>query len=74
MAEDLRISVIVPAFRAERHLPRVLEPLIGMKERGEVAGWPPADWDSVIVATGPLTSPALAAAIREQNKQFLDTP
>jgi methylenetetrahydrofolate--tRNA-(uracil-5-)-methyltransferase len=25
---------------------------------------PPADWDSVIVATGPLTSPGLAAAIR----------
>jgi methylenetetrahydrofolate--tRNA-(uracil-5-)-methyltransferase len=33
-------------------------------ERGEVAGLPPADWDSVIVATGPLTSPALAEAIR----------
>ena len=33
-------------------------------ERGEVAGLPPADWSSVIVATGPLTSPALAAAIR----------
>ncbi|MCZ0736196.1 methylenetetrahydrofolate--tRNA-(uracil(54)-C(5))-methyltransferase (FADH(2)-oxidizing) TrmFO [Phreatobacter sp. AB_2022a] len=33
-------------------------------ERGEVAGLPPADWDSVIVATGPLTSPALAAAIQ----------
>ena len=32
-------------------------------ERGEVAGLPPADWSSVIVATGPLTSPALAAAI-----------
>ncbi|MFO1123413.1 MAG: methylenetetrahydrofolate--tRNA-(uracil(54)-C(5))-methyltransferase (FADH(2)-oxidizing) TrmFO [Hyphomicrobiales bacterium] len=32
--------------------------------RGEVAGLPPADWDSVIVATGPLTSPALAEAIR----------
>src|SRR6516164_4831751 len=31
--------------------------------RGEVAGLPPADWDSVIVATGPLTSPALADAI-----------
>ncbi|WP_296578037.1 methylenetetrahydrofolate--tRNA-(uracil(54)-C(5))-methyltransferase (FADH(2)-oxidizing) TrmFO [Phreatobacter sp.] len=31
--------------------------------REEVAGLPPADWDSVIVATGPLTSPALAAAI-----------
>ncbi|MFI4936439.1 MAG: methylenetetrahydrofolate--tRNA-(uracil(54)-C(5))-methyltransferase (FADH(2)-oxidizing) TrmFO [Caulobacterales bacterium] len=32
-------------------------------ERGEVAGLPPADWTSVIIATGPLTSPALAAAI-----------
>ena len=32
-------------------------------ERGEVAGLPPAEWASVIVATGPLTSPALAAAI-----------
>ncbi|MCA8908214.1 MAG: methylenetetrahydrofolate--tRNA-(uracil(54)-C(5))-methyltransferase (FADH(2)-oxidizing) TrmFO, partial [Rhodospirillaceae bacterium] len=32
-------------------------------ERGEVAGLPPEAWDSVIVATGPLTSPALAAAI-----------
>jgi methylenetetrahydrofolate--tRNA-(uracil-5-)-methyltransferase len=31
--------------------------------REEVAGLPPADWDSVIVATGPLTSPALAEAI-----------
>src|SRR5438876_559993 len=30
---------------------------------GEAAGLPPAAWDSVIVATGPLTSPALAAAI-----------
>jgi len=33
--------------------------------RKEVAGLPPADWDSVIVATGPLTSPALSAAILE---------
>jgi methylenetetrahydrofolate--tRNA-(uracil-5-)-methyltransferase len=32
-------------------------------ERGEIAGLPPAEWDSVIVATGPLTSPALAQAI-----------
>ena len=31
--------------------------------REEVAGLPPAEWDSVIVATGPLTSPALAAAV-----------
>ena len=34
-------------------------------ERGEIAGLPPEDWDSVIVATGPLTSPALAEAIRQ---------
>lgn len=33
-------------------------------ERSEVAGLPPPDWDSVIVATGPLTSPPLAEAIR----------
>ena len=33
-------------------------------DRAEVAGLPPAGWDSVIVATGPLTSPALAEAIR----------
>jgi methylenetetrahydrofolate--tRNA-(uracil-5-)-methyltransferase len=39
-------------------------PLIRL-ERGEVAGLPPSDWDNVIVATGPLTSPALAEAIRD---------
>ncbi|MGI9418017.1 MAG: methylenetetrahydrofolate--tRNA-(uracil(54)-C(5))-methyltransferase (FADH(2)-oxidizing) TrmFO, partial [Geminicoccaceae bacterium] len=33
-------------------------------ERGEIAGLPPADWDSVIIATGPLTSPALSAAVQ----------
>jgi methylenetetrahydrofolate--tRNA-(uracil-5-)-methyltransferase len=38
-------------------------PLIQI-ERGEVASLPPEDWDSVIVATGPLTSPALASALR----------
>jgi methylenetetrahydrofolate--tRNA-(uracil-5-)-methyltransferase len=32
--------------------------------REEIAGLPPADWDSVIIATGPLTSPALAEAVR----------
>jgi methylenetetrahydrofolate--tRNA-(uracil-5-)-methyltransferase len=37
-------------------------PLVAI-ERGEVAGLPPEDWSSVIVATGPLTSPALAHAI-----------
>ncbi len=38
-------------------------PLITI-ERGEIAGLPPAEWDSVIVATGPLTSPALAQAVQ----------
>ena len=33
-------------------------------ERGEVAGLPPAEWGTTIIATGPLTSPALAEAIR----------
>src|ERR1700761_9455125 len=39
-------------------------PLIELR-RGEVEGLPPADWSNVIVATGPLTSTALADAIRE---------
>jgi len=38
------------------------QPLITL-ERGEVV-LPPEDWDSVIVATGPLTSPDLAATVR----------
>jgi methylenetetrahydrofolate--tRNA-(uracil-5-)-methyltransferase len=44
---------------------RTLEthPLIEIS-REEVAGLPPPDWDSVIVATGPLTSPALADVIK----------
>ncbi len=44
--------------------------------RGEVPGLPPAEWDSVIVATGPLTSPALGEAIAEltgaQSLAFFD--
>ena len=50
-------------------------PLITI-ERGEVAGLPPAEWDQVIVATGPLTSPGLAAAVGaltgEQELAFFD--
>ena len=34
-------------------------------EREEIAGLPPTDWDSVIVATGPLTSPTLAEAVAQ---------
>jgi len=44
--------------------------------RGEIAGLPPAEWDNVVVATGPLTSPALADAIRqltgEESLAFFD--
>jgi len=40
-------------------------PLITLA-REEVAGLPPEDWDNVIIATGPLTSAALAQAILEK--------
>ena len=33
--------------------------------RGEIEGLPPQDWDEVIIATGPLTSPSLADALRD---------
>ena len=39
------------------------EPLVEIR-RAEVPGLPPPEWKSVIVATGPLTSPALSAAIQ----------
>src|SRR5215468_5561313 len=35
------------------------EPLVEIR-REEIAGLPPEEWDEIIVATGPLTSPALA--------------
>jgi len=31
--------------------------------RGEIDGLPPADWANVVIATGPLTSPSLSAAL-----------
>jgi len=43
-------------------------PLIDIR-RGEIAGLPPADWRNVIVATGPLTSAALADAIRARTDE-----
>ena len=50
-------------------------PLVAI-ERAEVDGLPPAGWDSVIVATGPLTSPQLSEAIRaitgEHDLAFFD--
>ncbi len=50
---------------AEEVTARLLaEPRIAI-ERGEVAGLPPTEWADTIVATGPLTAPALAGAIRK---------
>jgi len=50
-------------------------PLVTL-ERAEVAGLPPAEWDSTIIATGPLTSPALAEALAkltgEESLAFFD--
>jgi len=43
-------------------------PLIELR-REEIDGLPPEDWDSVIVATGPLTSPALSEAIGQATDQ-----
>lgn len=57
------LAVDRDAFSAD--VTKTLEehPLITI-DRGEVAGIPPEEWDSVIIATGPLTSPPLAEAIR----------
>ncbi|UVC10880.1 methylenetetrahydrofolate--tRNA-(uracil(54)-C(5))-methyltransferase (FADH(2)-oxidizing) TrmFO [Rhizobium sp. TH2] len=35
--------------------------------REEITGLPPAEWDKVIIATGPLTAPALGEAIAREN-------
>jgi methylenetetrahydrofolate--tRNA-(uracil-5-)-methyltransferase len=57
LAVDREGFAIAVTEALERH------PLVTI-ERGEVPGMPPADWDNVIVATGPLTSAPLAEAIR----------
>jgi len=45
-------------------------------EREEISNLPPGDWGATIIATGPLTSPALAQAIRgltgEESLAFFD--
>ncbi|MCM2344817.1 MAG: methylenetetrahydrofolate--tRNA-(uracil(54)-C(5))-methyltransferase (FADH(2)-oxidizing) TrmFO [Alphaproteobacteria bacterium] len=57
------LAVDRDAFSADVTQTLENHPLITI-DRGEVAGLPPVDWDSVIIATGPLTSPPLAEAIR----------
>ena len=58
------LAVDRDGFAAAVEAAILAEPLITLA-RGEVAALPPADWDSVIVATGPLTSAPLAAAIQQ---------
>jgi len=57
------LAVDRDGFSAEVTARLAAEPLIEIV-RDEVTGLPPADWSSVIVATGPLTSPALSQAIQ----------
>ncbi len=52
------------AFSGEVEAALEREPLITIA-RGEIEGLSPGDWDSVIIATGPLTSPGLASAIQQ---------
>jgi len=56
------LAVDRDAFSAEVTARISANPLITIV-RGELDGLPPEDWSNVIVATGPLTSPALSAAL-----------
>lgn len=56
------LAVDRDAFSAEVTARLQAHPLVKI-ERNEIAGLPPAEWDSVIIATGPLTSPALSTII-----------
>jgi methylenetetrahydrofolate--tRNA-(uracil-5-)-methyltransferase len=57
------LAVDREAFSATVEATLRAHPLVTIA-REEIAGLPPAEWDSVVVATGPLTSPALAEAVR----------
>ncbi|NOT72121.1 MAG: methylenetetrahydrofolate--tRNA-(uracil(54)-C(5))-methyltransferase (FADH(2)-oxidizing) TrmFO [Hyphomicrobium sp.] len=56
------LAVDRDAFSAEVTARLEANPLITL-DRREVEGLPPDDWQSVVIATGPLTSPALSTAI-----------
>jgi methylenetetrahydrofolate--tRNA-(uracil-5-)-methyltransferase len=62
------LAVDRDAFSASVTAALADHPLITI-ERGEIEGLPPDGWGNVIVATGPLTSPALASAIAELTGQ-----
>jgi methylenetetrahydrofolate--tRNA-(uracil-5-)-methyltransferase len=56
------LAVDRDAFSAEVTERLGQNPLVTIK-RGEVSRLPPDDWGNVVIATGPLTSPALSEAI-----------
>ncbi|MBA2127546.1 FADH(2)-oxidizing methylenetetrahydrofolate--tRNA-(uracil(54)-C(5))-methyltransferase TrmFO [Hyphomicrobium methylovorum] len=58
------LAVDRDAFSAEVTARLEAHPLVSI-ERGELSALPPSDWQNVIIATGPLTSPDLAAALAE---------
>ena len=57
------LAVDRDAFSADVQSRLENEPLVTI-DREEVASLPPSDWDQVVIATGPLTSPALASVIQ----------
>ena len=69
------LAVDREAFSATITARLAQHPLVAI-QREEVEGLPPEAWDSVVVATGPLTSPALAVAIQaltgERDLAFFD--
>ena len=69
------LAVDREAFSASITTRLAEHPLVRV-ERGEVEGLPPDSWTNVVVATGPLTSPPLAAAIQgltgERDLAFFD--
>lgn len=56
------LAVDRDAFSAEVTARLAENPLVTI-ERGEIGGLPPEDWKNVVIATGPLTSPDLSAAL-----------
>jgi methylenetetrahydrofolate--tRNA-(uracil-5-)-methyltransferase len=59
------LAVDRDAFSADVTARLSAHPLIEIR-REEITGLPPADWGQTIVATGPLTAPSLAEAIRAE--------
>lgn len=69
------LAVDRDAFSAEVTRRLEAHPLVTIS-RAEIAGLLPPEWDSVVIATGPLTSPALSKAIQsltgEEELAFFD--